>query len=158
VKGKKSLFLLLPLVAVIWGLIIYRLVDFTKTKPLINTNRNVAVLAADSILYPKQQKLLLNYSDPFLRNMAKNSEAKNSNGAISLFKTNPEPEKKIVVWPTISYGGIIENKSTQFAIIKIDEKKVVTSQSQSVSGMVIKYIYKDSIIIEKEKELKTFFK
>lgn len=156
-KGKKSLFLLLPLVAVIWGAIIYRLVDFTKTKPIIN-NKNVAVLAADSILYPKQKKLLLNYSDPFLKNIAKNSEAENSNGAISLFKTNPEPEKKVVVWPAISYGGIIENKSTQFAIIKIDEKKVVTSQGQSVSGMVIKYIYKDSIIIEKEKELKTFFK
>lgn len=157
-KGKKSLFLLLPLVAVIWGLIIYRMVDFTKTKPHIFNSGNADVLSSDSVLYPKQQKLLLNYSDPFLKNIAQSSKAENSNGAISLFKTNPEPEKKVVVWPTISYGGIIENKSGQLAIIKIDEKKIVTSQSQTVGGMVIKYIYRDSIVIEKEKELKTFFK
>lgn len=157
-KNKKALYILVPLVLGIWSLIIFRVFDLTQNQSMVINKNVLPIIKSDTLMYRKTEKLLLNYTDPFLKNIPKKSVSENQSGTVSLFKTNPEPKKRVVNWPEIKYRGIIANKNKRLAIIKINNRKVVTASNKTINGITVKTIYNDSVIIEKEKEFKTFYK
>lgn len=157
-KSKKSLYILIPMVLGVWGIIIFRVLDMTRVPATEKTFEFIIANNTDSLILEKPKKLLLNYSDPFLRMLPKAEKDRENAGAISLFNNDPEPERKEIIWPEIKYQGIIENENKKVAILKIDEAKFLVSKSQIFNGMTVKMIYKDSIAIEKNREVKTFYK
>lgn len=157
-KSKKSLYILIPLVVVVWGIIIFRVLNMTGNPEINNVLEFHVANDTDAIVFEKPKKLLLNYADPFLKNLPKAEKQSKNSGYVSLFNNNPEPKIKEIDWPEVNYQGIIENKNKKVAIIKINDKKYLVSNGQNIKEMRVEGLYKDSIIFEKNKEIKTFYK
>jgi hypothetical protein len=157
-KSKKSLYLLLPLVALIWGLIIYRIIQYTHPTTDNFDPRPLLPLVQDTITYPKQTKLLLNYADPFLKILSTEKCDKNPSEFASLFQNNPEPVLKEADWPVIAYKGMVKNGHDPLGIIEIDNKKTLVSNGSQLENLIVAKVYNDSIVISLDKKTKTFYK
>jgi len=158
VKSKKTLYLLLPLVALIWGLIGYRV--FKMTRPVDGDFESFAKrsIRTDSVTYNKLVPLTLDYRDPFLKETVSiDAENKNDEFA-SLFANNPEPPKVVIPWPLIGFKGVIVSKNEQLAILEIDGKRLLVSQGKEYNGFRIEEIFTDSITIAFSNEIKTYRK
>jgi hypothetical protein len=157
-KSKKSLYFLLPLVGVVWGLIIYRIIQYTQPSIDFVDSKLMISSENDSISYSSQKKLLLNYADPFLNEVQTTSVESKQSAYASVFLTNPEPSQKEVVWPLIAYKGMIKNGQQLLGIVEIDTKKSLVSDGIRLKELTIKKVYSDSIVIVLDKNTKTFYK
>ena len=156
-KNKKSLYILIPLVAIVWGLIIFRIIKMTQNDAYVLPQQSKAYVKKDSIVIPKLKKLNLNYPDPFLKKEAISGEMQEKEFH-SLFYNNPEPEKTKVEWPDIVYKGMVENGKAMLGVVEIDKKRHLLSAQDQMEELTLIKIYTDSIIFEKKNEQKTFYK
>ncbi|OFX59726.1 MAG: hypothetical protein A2W97_06805 [Bacteroidetes bacterium GWE2_40_63] len=157
-KSKKTIYLLLPLVLGIWGLVGYRIYRMTRTDIGSFDNLKKNALVSDSVQYQKQIPLKLNYPDPFLKEAEVASEEKLQNEFASLFSTNPQPEKKLVTWPTIAFKGMVNSGNEGLGILEVEKKRQLMSVGESFGEYQIVGLYADSIVIAFNNETKTFFK
>lgn len=158
-KNKKITYLLLGLVALIWGYFFYVLFGNSSSTPVVEDiviNEDVVVI--DSItLWP----LNLNYSDPFLKRKIKGSgvgyypqaQPKKSNQRPKP-KVKPKPAPQIV-WPLIEYGGTV-NKTK--GLVKIRHQLLIVNQGENANDVSILKIYPDSIVVAWNDKVKTFYK
>ncbi len=171
-KNKKLQYILIPVVLLVWGLIIYRVVDFTKqddpVEPQIVSN-----------IQPKQNNgyaqdtfsLHANYHDPFLKNVRytrpiyKNANTSNEKKEKKKVKTKPESNIALrrdilenIRWPEIKYGGIVQNTQSgdKVGLIEVDKREFLIRKNDSVQRIFIKDIYKDSVIVIYKEKHKTF--
>lgn len=157
-KNKKTLYILVPLVVLIWGMIGFRiwagfnndttnyLLEPTYSEPITE------ILAVDTF------SIIANYRDPFL-------------GKIQAPKPKPIKTKKkptpvikklepILRWPTIIYGGMIKNQKTSklIAMIKINGRDNLMSVGNVVSEVRLVKVYPDSIEVALGKAEKVVLK
>ncbi|MPM04079.1 hypothetical protein SDC9_50349 [bioreactor metagenome] len=167
-KGKKSLYILIPSVMAVWGLIIYRVVLYQKD----SNDSNIAVY--EPVLSARDStkdtcKMIWTYRDPFLDRQADRlteqefdfSDGNNnfsSNIKIGTYKA-PEPEKK-VQWPAISYHGLIKNKSNgkMVAVFNINKRQYLLSENQSAAGILIESADNKRAVVQFDGETKTIEK
>lgn len=138
-KNKSLTIALLSVVIFIWGWILYKFykdMNNSDNRPAIQkltTNlKNESVTVIDYTIHTYER-------DPFL----------------SVFEdtiTNPEPEikhesviKKPLTLP--EFNGVIINHTQSIAILKAGNKFFFLKEGESINGMKIKSIQKDSIII-----------
>ncbi len=99
-KGKKGLYVLLPLVVFIWGAIIYQVTDaFSDDDPLVTDTTSITFSKIEG---KERDRFSIGEvtRDPFLGTM---------------YKPKKEPVKKVVqktqkievIWPTITYKGMV---------------------------------------------------
>jgi len=113
-KNKKSIYVLLPIVLLIWGLVIYRFFDFSTDDIPDGTTSNftvkpLAVMPRDTF------NINVNYRDPFLGKMYLPRQVKKSGR-----KTNSIEQAAPLVWPSIVYRGLVsdaKNKKKVFMLI-----------------------------------------
>lgn len=106
-KNKKSVYILLPLVLLIWGMLIYQFFSYSAASvALENTPREFNVKP-----FKLKERTLFTvnvaYRDPFLGKMyvaPVSNQKKNSNTT----KKSPKPAETIV-WPTVLYKGMISD-------------------------------------------------
>jgi len=113
-KNKKSIYILLPVVLLIWGLVIYRLFDFTADDIPDGTPLNFKVKPL--AIKPKDTfSINVNYRDPFLGKMYLPVQGKKTIKKASTTKQTPP-----LIWPSIVYKGIVsdnKNKKKVFMLI-----------------------------------------
>jgi hypothetical protein len=151
-KSKKAVYVLVILIAGVWGVILYRIFNFAASPddnielqssfvpPVLNSN------AADTF------SIFENYPDPFLVKTEPRIESK---------KINPVPVPKKVVeplkWPAITYGGMIKShkSNAQLCMVMISGQSNFMKEGDLVSEIQIKKIYKDSIevVFQNEKRM-----
>ncbi|MDJ1501253.1 hypothetical protein [Xanthocytophaga agilis] len=171
-KNKKMMFVLLPAVILIWGLIIYRIVDAVQEKDVPDTysepNRK---LHTSTTTLPDTVHLLVNYRDPFLGSgparirrepspsiTSHPAQATSSIQAVhSSTPTVPAP-KVVIAWPTVKYVGMIQNGSSQIkiAILKINGKSHLIAESCSEADITVQNIVQDSVGLQYRGEHKYF--
>lgn len=153
--------ILLLLVAVIWGIIIYRILN-TLNSPTISVLSNTdKVVNNDTSRFIRDTfQISNNYRDPFLGTIIRANKEVNG-GA----KMNKEKQPKVQVatvtkWPAIVYNGMIRKKESvqMVALLKIDGKTDVVAKGSSMSGVQLVSVYKDSIQVIYEGEIKTIKK
>ena len=152
-KNKKTVYVLLPAVAIIWGIVIYRVfsgLHSSNENYKMNTNFNTSVNTNSSVL--DTFSISANYRDPFLGRMI-------SVNANSIQKNEtPKVEKVIqqIKWPTIIYNGMIKNQKSkkELALVQIGGKDNIMKAGETAEGIKIQKIYKDSIEVVFEKEKK----
>jgi len=116
-KNKKSIYILLPVVLIIWGLILYRFLSFSGATTIEEaTSYNYAVKPL--AVKPRDSFVInVNYRDPFLGKMYVPAGSKSRNSGRGRKKlTAAEP----LQWPTIVYKGIVsdtKNKKKVFMVI-----------------------------------------
>ncbi|MDH7445313.1 hypothetical protein [Aquimarina sp. 2201CG14-23] len=112
-KGKKGLYVLLPLVVCIWGAIIFQVVDaFSDEDPVIaNTNP----ISFATIKTKEREKFTIGEvdRDPFLGTIYKPKKVINQN-------PKPVAKKQEIVWPSIRYKGLVSAQNNSSAIFMVE--------------------------------------
>ncbi|MBW1296906.1 hypothetical protein [Aquimarina litoralis] len=113
-KGKKGIYVLLPLVVFIWGAIIYQVVDaFSDEDPEIADITNVSFAKIETKEREKFQISTVN-RDPFLGTIYKPKKV--------VPKTTTHVKKQEITWPSIQYKGYVaaQNRSSTIFLIEIN--------------------------------------
>ncbi len=110
-KGKKALYILLPIVAFIWGAIIFQVVGaFTDEDPVVTDTTEVMVAPLET----KERDTFtigMIERDPFLGTLYKPKKEKISNSII---------KKAPLIWPSIKYKGVVSGQNSKNAIYLIE--------------------------------------
>jgi hypothetical protein len=147
-------FILIGGVIVVWGLIIYRIVDG------LNGGNNTPILEAAGVpatnFEPKADSftLIADYADPFIA--AKDTvEAEPAITIMAPLINSPAPAvikkttEDVYKEGTIQYLGMIANpqKKLKIATIEINGKEMLVKEKEKVEGYIMKRIESEKIII-----------
>lgn len=151
-KNKNVTYLLICAVAVVWGIIIYRLffLDAGEDGEKVFLKASVTHEAYDKYLVKNDTfKLALNYRDPF---PGKNPPPATIPITTVTAPVNPKPFKPLpppVNWSGIKYSGYITNPKTKkmVAILIVNGKERMTAEGESLEGVKLLKNKKDSILV-----------
>jgi hypothetical protein len=164
VKSKKSVYILIPIVVIVWGLIAYKIIvgmnagDDNLTFTADTNNHFINNMEADTF------SLILAYRDPFLgKNLYQQQESNvwnNEDNNQKKKQTELIKQPVTISWPGVAYLGLILNKKTGIyvSLIKIDNKEHLLLEGQEAKGIKVLKANKDSVIVQFQKEIKTFKK
>ncbi|NQX41303.1 hypothetical protein SAMN05421820_107155 [Pedobacter steynii] len=149
-KNKKLTYLLICAVAVVWGVILYRVFfnqmddDYEmKSQPVVRKQEpyDQYALKADTF------KLALNYKDPFLGVVAPEPKVV----AVPAQPVNfaPAPFKPQINWSSIKYSGYVVNPVTKkiVSIVVVNGKERMLSEGEFLEGVKLIKNKKDSILV-----------
>jgi hypothetical protein len=146
-KNKKLLYILIPLVAVVWGLIIWKVVAFRPEQQLPYANQlPQEEQPADTSRY----ELKINYQDPFLRS-ARNSGT--SPALSSTKKANNIKKVKInslkgpVKPEGLIYRGVITCNNERVGLLEVSGQKRLIKEHTQVEEYHIVAVEMDSLRI-----------
>ena len=148
--NKKSLYILIPTVLVIWGIVIHRVTDFKTTENVPSTHIDTPSNTS-SLKTPKRLKLSLNYRDPFGI----------SNDKIVEKKPSATTKKKSERWPPVNFVGTVSAPATEklTTIISIDNKQYFFGIGESINQITLLHTWQDSIQVSYKNSLpKTLYR
>lgn len=171
-KNKRLLYVLLPAVLAIWGLIFQRIWSAAVGEPEPGPASAVSLRVATGSIAPHEApKLLLNYGDPFKGGRLTPVphpvvEAPSGfGGAVSRPSAAPlhfpaaAPPVAIapVVWPGLRYLGSINNaqQNSQIALLAVNDQEVMLKVGESQQGVVVAKIFRDSVRVSFQGKKKT---
>ncbi|MES2285427.1 MAG: hypothetical protein V4547_07040 [Bacteroidota bacterium] len=159
-KNKKLLYILIPIVLLVWGIIIYRIFN------VVNASNSNEVLKSAIIENVNNESLIdtfsihPNYRDPFISKRAKKPTSENK--AVSPI-TKPSLIKKVSntapisdKWPSIVYNGLIKNEKSnkQLALVQINGQSNILQIGNVAEGVELTKIFRDSIEVKFNSEKK----
>lgn len=148
-KNKKAVYLLVVLIAGIWGVIIYRFFNFASSSENSTAFQSSFVPPVLSSGTADTFSIAANYRDPFLGRVEVRSEVKKP-------AVNPLPKKAVepLKWPTITYGGVIKSRksNSQLCMVIINGQSNFMKEGDAIADVKLKKVYKDSIEVTFQKE------
>ncbi len=155
-KNKKLMYVLLPAVVVVWGLILFRLMDALNEPETDGIPPAPAATKQATFAMPGPVVLHPDYRDPFLGNTPAIDPAGNAAPRFSRpvrvtamvpTPANTPPAPVAVVWPAVQYVGLIHNGTSQarVALLRINGKSHMTGQGSQADGITVKAIARDSV-------------
>jgi hypothetical protein len=160
-KNRQLMYILIPSVLLIWGLIIFKIIKqihhaqkpATELSPFLKVGEMKGVIDTSS--------LLLNYRDPFLHGVVRSSSSSQSYEDFNSNNTNLTTAKKPPVnFPITKYSGLVINYKNRhkLGLIKIENKDFLAKEGELVAGERIIRLYTDSVIVSYNKTKKTFLR
>ena len=148
-------YILLPLVALIWGIIFFRIFS-SFNEPIIDNQFHDVEVKTNETLAPDTFHILADYRDPFLGNVISTNESSQKNTEVKKIVTVPKPIVQAVKWPSVVYGGIIKNQKSQkqLVMMQVGGQDNLMRQGDEKGGVQLVKIYKDSIEVSFQKEKK----
>lgn len=153
-KKKYFNIILILVVAFIWGKLIYKYTRNSTQVPMLvsqpKTNKTSINIEKTSFKIKNLDR------DPFLNKMVSKKTKKKHKKIVKKAIVS-----KNITWPRISYLGFIKNKNTtkKLAILKVNGSiKNIKEATFFNENIYIRKIYKDSIILQLNKQLKTIKK
>lgn len=157
-KGKKGIYILIPLNVLIWGFFIYRFYSlYNENTDTLLDNSSTAVKiedVKDMVIY----KLNLAYDDPFLKAEPKarlkpvesKLPEKPKEQKVERKKVKEEP-KPI---PDIKYLGLVKNNANGLstAIVSINGSSKLIKQDEVIEGMCFKNFTSENLTVFWNKE------
>lgn len=157
-KNKKLTYILLPVVALIWGAIIYQVLA-----PNDNFTAVPLALFEEEFEVQKvvQKELVLNYPDPFLKNRKWGSKALNKTTPVKVInptmvksnRNNQSMEAKLI-WPTVNFTGTVNSG----ALITVNNRAYILKQGDTINSVSFDLIAQDSLKVSYKGESKTIHK
>ncbi len=133
-KAKKNIYILLPLTLIVWGIVAFRFWKITSDsiEPIQQKTIYDTTIPKQGIEKPT---LLLNYNDPFLKRKRKKNKKVPK-------KIIPKKVEK-VIWPKITYKGMVKSNSKKLIIITINNKQYVMGVGDENYGVKVVKILKE---------------
>lgn len=160
-KNKKTLYLLVPLVVGLWGLIGYRIWSTVQpteeaVEPIALAPISRAAVDTAAVYVPT-----LNYADPFLKGIRFQARSTPSASTTpkpkpttpAIPEPTPEPPK---VWPVRYQGYVLEGGKPSVAMLAIDTTFASLGLGQSLQGYTLKALRLDSVQLEHQSETRWF--
>lgn len=153
---KKLNILLIPLAVILWIVIVFKIISFTKpqkVEPFIKELDYNQVGQQDKV---DTLKLLLNYPDPFSTTRINQPNAVSKNIESKNLSKNFFEKKVETPLPAISYFGTItsdENLKSSVLLI-VNNRTVLLSPNDTIAGCKVMQCWKDSVMLKYDK--KTF--
>ena len=134
-KNKRNVYILLPIVIGIWGMVIYTFFSFTS--PEMPIENNIGTLNIKPLVVKEKDtfSIKVNYRDPFLGKMHQPKTA----GKKPLKKI-AKKEEEVIVWPSIIYKGIVSDnkeKKKVFMVV-INGQTFFMKENDSQSDVLLK--------------------
>lgn len=151
-KNKKSLYILLPLVIIIWGTLFWKIFVGSRSNAS-QPPKAIIKEVKDEEVTKERVELNLNYEDPFLKSFAV--------GQPSPEVEKPKPKQKVnrvVAWPMLEYHGLIKSHSTEKTVgmLNINNKKYLVHNKEVVQGISVVAIFPDSIVLINQSDQRSF--
>jgi len=143
-KNKKNIYILLPVVIVLWGLVIYRFFSYAAPRPTENPQAVSFSLKPVTVQQRDTVALDVNYRDPFLGKMYSREMPKKASSKRKI--TVKEP----VQWPQVIYKGIVsdtKNKMKVFMLI-INGQTHLVKEKETVGDIFLKSGNRHTITIK----------
>lgn len=158
-KNKKINYLLIPAVAGIWGIIIYKVFFSMASDGYEFVNKSGGV-TGESVELPEQRKyrLKLNYTDPFTKGAAIAEPEYGDDRGDNYYGYNTDVvvNNSNIQWPEIKYYGLSSNKKKRVGWISISGKSLLVRNGDVCNDVVVKRIMGDSVLLKYKGEYKTF--
>jgi len=110
-KNKKNIKILVPVVVLIWGLVIYKIVDAFSSEDMTMLKNTPSTFKAPEVHEKETFALLPIQSDPFLGTMYHKPKAK---------KTTHRNIRQEIVWPSINYEGFISGTTKKTTVFMLN--------------------------------------
>lgn len=163
-KNKKLAYLLVPLVLLIWGHIIYKLVVGYSEVETVMEDIAPAPVLKEVQLKTEAYELYANYADPFLKRQPKGdnvvttptTNTTTQHATVVPVKVEPKPVQE--KWPDIEYKGSIINNTTKevVAMMSIDKKNQLLKKNDSYKELTLVDIATDSVVVAYHNTTKSF--
>lgn len=160
-KNKKAIYILLPAVILIWGLVAYRIyssVSDEKNIPITQSN----IFAEKPAIVNDTFSIHNNYRDPFLdkTNLWQAQEIGNSNPVKQTEVVKEVKQAEVIRWPVILFSGLVKNQKSnkQIVLMTINGTSHLMKQGEQIAGISLTKVYKDSVEVTYEKEKKVIKK
>ena len=111
-KNKKNIYILLPIVLLVWGLVIYQFFSFGNEGTVTEMSETNLDIKPITLEKRDSTAISVHYRDPFLGKMY----APVQGGAKKTGKRKEPIEKEAIIWPNIVYKGLVSDAK--------DKKKV----------------------------------
>ena len=148
-KSKKSIYILLPIVLIIWGILIYQFFSYTSSE-IIEVQEELPLFVKIDYKEPDTTALDVNHRDPFTGKL----ENAKYNGSPSNKKVTNPPKIKTETTPEvqtqIEYKGIVSdvaNKKKVFMVV-IDNQTYLMKQGDKENGVELINGNRESITIK----------
>ena len=159
-KNKKLLYILIPSVIILWGVIIYKVLSRTAYEDTImsgtRSGNSFATAAADTFFTIKAD-----YPDPFLKKYVPQSTASNTEqSGETRRQVTAAPLPKPVNWPEITYAGKIENNSSKTGtyLISVNRQNYLMGINDETAGITLAKAWDDSVVVSMLGQVKTIYR
>lgn len=149
----------------IWGIIAFKIISFLKTPDVSVLNKYQKETVPKEIIKKETFEIVANYRDPFLvkkinTENVNNIENKQSENSKSPRASSSKKIKNELNWPIIRYKGQILNTNSQkqTGMLTINNKEFLVTKEIEYEEIYVDYIYKDSIRLIYQNEIRTFKK
>lgn len=153
-KNKKNIYILLPVVLLIWGVVIFRFFSFSSPGEVIESTAKEYTITPFKIKERPPIVINVNYRDPFLGKIYAKPEITKSDSNKVKRITTPKPEETIV-WPTIQYKGMLSDpkeKNKRFMLV-ISGKNYFMKIGDTQEDIFLKDGDKESVYVRYKKNL-----
>ena len=151
-KNKKSLYILLPLVIIIWGTLFWKIFMGSQSN-VSQPTKAIIKEVKDEEVRKERVVLSLNYEDPFLKSFAVGQPLP------EVEKPKPQQQvNRVVPWPMLEYHGLIKSHSTEkiVGMLNINNKKYLVHHEEVVQGISVVAIFPDSIVLINQSDQRSF--
>jgi hypothetical protein len=159
-KNRQLIYILIPLVLIVWGLIIFKIF-----KQIRHSNNHASEVFSnlknsDQVTEPDSFSLILHYRDPFLQGIVRPLSSSRSFGSLINNNSNLTSIKPQVNFPASKYSGLVINykNKNKLGVIKIDNKDFLVKEGELIAGEKIIRLYNDSVIVRFRNIKKTILK
>ncbi len=153
-KNKKNLYILLPAVLIIWGLVIYRFfTGINPTTKIENTVEELGEFKPKKLQEADTFSVDLNYRDPFLGTFPK--KKKSAIKRKSPVKKEVQPETS---FPSISYKGLVtpKGKNQKVFLISVNNQQHLYTIGSSFNEVKLLSGNDKEITLQFQKQKQTF--
>ena len=154
-KNKKSIYILLPIVLLIWGLVVYQFFSFSRNEVAIVNETNDFNFKAIAFKTRDTSSINVNYRDPFLGKVYSSNTylaSKNNGGS-----RRPVLPKTPIILQTILYKGIISDtkEKTRVFMLIINGRTFLMKKGDTESDVFLKDGNRESITVKNKGTLQT---
>ena len=161
-KGKKAIYILIPINIAVWGFFIYRFYTAYNEVDEPQTTEKTTNFKLDELKDSISYQLALNYKDPFLKDVEKPKYHSNGNNNTTANNQNASNLKNVVKTPTIvtakpatdiKYLGLVKNNTTgtTTALLYINGQSHLVKNGDVINGIVVKNISNTSVVLKEGK-------
>ena len=152
-KNKKSVYILLPVVVIIWGTLLCKIFQGRGISHDLSIQTTIKRENSSEEKARENIELSYNYKDPFLKTSTKTESVTDNNSQ------HEQPYYNAgYMWAEIEYSGIIKtnDKQNMTGLLNINGKKHLLRTGSEVDGIKVIYIHPDSIYLEFQREKRSF--